>query len=135
MKKTEFILMGSRQQLCKSETTEVNINGEVIHRSRCIKYLGAYLDERLSLKDMINRKCRIAIANVQKLKRIRKCLSTGAAKTIALGLIISHLDYANALYAGLPNTDVSKLQRRVLLVYYWYDRQEYYWCEQIRQQH
>ena len=51
------------------------------------------------------------MGNVQKLKRIRKCMTLGAAKTIALGLIVSHLDYANALYAGLPNTDVSKLQR------------------------
>lgn len=109
--KTEFILLGSRQQLCKTNTTEVTINDEIIRRSRCIKYLGAELDERLSMKDMINRKCRIAMGNLQKLRTIRKCLTMGAAKTIALGLVISHLDYANALYAGLPDTDVKKLQR------------------------
>jgi len=51
------------------------------------------------------------MSNLQKLKRIRKSLTPGAAKTIPMGLIISHLDYANALYSGLPNTEVRKLRR------------------------
>ena len=109
--KTEFILIGSRQQLDKAQTSVVNINGEIVQKSRCIKYLGADLDERLTFKDMINRKCRTAMGNLQKLKLIRKSLTLEAAQTIALGLVISHLDYANALYAGLPDTEVKKLQR------------------------
>ncbi len=51
------------------------------------------------------------MGNLPKLKRIRKYLTLEASKTIALGLIITHLDYANALYAGLPDTDLQKLQR------------------------
>ena len=94
--------------MCKSEISEVNINGEVIQRSRCIKYLDADLDTRLSLKD---RKCRIAVGNLHKLKCIWKGLTLGAAKTIAIRFVISHLGYANVLYSGLPNTEVSKLQR------------------------
>ena len=98
--KTEFILMGSKQQLQKSITSDININGQIIKRSKQIKYLGADLDEQLTLKGMITRKCRTAMGNLQKLKKIRKCLTSKAAKTIALGLVISHLDYANALYSG-----------------------------------
>ena len=66
--KTEFILVGSRQQLCKTKVTEVNINGEIIQRNRCVKYLGADLDEQLTLKVMINRKCRAAMGNFTKIK-------------------------------------------------------------------
>jgi len=51
------------------------------------------------------------MGNLHKHKRIRKSLTLGAAKTIAIGLVISHLDYANVLYSGLPTTEVSKLQR------------------------
>ena len=31
--------------------------------------------------------------------------------TLALGLVISHLDYCNAILADLPDTDISCLQR------------------------
>ena len=62
--------MRLRQQLCKSEISEVNINGEVIQSSRCIKYLGADLDDILSLKDMINRKCRRAMGNLYNLRAL-----------------------------------------------------------------
>ena len=38
-------------------------------------------------------------------------LTMEAANVIALDLIIAHIDYANALYAELPESDISKLQR------------------------
>ncbi len=34
-----------------------------------------------------------------------------AAKAIALGLITAHIDYTNALYVELPESDIRKLQR------------------------
>jgi len=87
------------------------INEKGIRRSRRIKYLGADLNGRLSLKVTINRKCRIAMDNLHKLKPIRKGLTLRASKTNAISLVISHLDYTNSLYSGLPNTEVSKSQR------------------------
>ena len=104
--KTEFILFGSRQQLAKLTTTTIDINGVLINRSPSIRYLGADLDERLTLGGMITRKCRVVMGNLQKLKLIRKCLTLSAATTVALGLVI-----ANALYSGLPAVEIQKLQR------------------------
>ena len=109
--KTEFIMFGSRQQLAKTETSSLDVNGVLIPRSRSIKFLGADLDEILSFKGMINRKCRVAISNLQKLRLIRKCLTPEAAKIVAHGLVIAHLDYANAIYIGLPQVEINKLQR------------------------
>ena len=60
---------------------------------------------------MINRKCRVAISNLQKLRLIRKCLTPEAAKIVAHGLVIAHLDYANAIYIGLPQFEINKLQK------------------------
>jgi hypothetical protein len=34
-----------------------------------------------------------------------------ASETLILGLVISHIDYANALYIGIPACDIQKLQR------------------------
>ena len=109
--KTEFIIIGSHQQLCKVETSQINVDSDIIMKSQCIKYPGADLDDRLNFKTFVSRKCRVAMANIHKLKLIRKGLTMDAAKKIAVGLVIVHLDYANALYSGLPEVDVNKLQR------------------------
>ena len=49
--------------------------------------------------------------NLQRLKLIRPCLTIDACKTLVQGLVISHLDYANAVFAGLPQCELKKLQR------------------------
>ena len=69
--KTEFIFFGSRQQLCKIDTTDINVNGAIIPATPCIRYLDTDLDSQLSLKTMITRKCKVAMGNLQKLKQIR----------------------------------------------------------------
>ena len=56
-------------------------------------------------------KCRTAILNIQKLKHIINVLTPEAAKLIVHGMVKSHLDYANALYYGLPENSIKKLQR------------------------
>ncbi len=62
----------------------------------------------MTMKAMINRKCRTAISNFQKLRQIRKSLTM---EDIALGLAVAHINYANALYAELPESAIKKLQR------------------------
>ena len=54
--KTEFILYGSRQQLKKFVTNNINVTGEVVNKTDCIKYLGVWLDDTLSLKHHITHK-------------------------------------------------------------------------------
>ena len=63
--KMELILFGSRQQLNKTETVKLDVNGKDILRSKNIKLLGTDLDENLSFSIMINRKCRVAFGNLQ----------------------------------------------------------------------
>ena len=53
---------------------------------------------------------RTAIANFVKIRNIWQYLTTDACTTLVLGLCISHLDYANALYYGLPDKTISHLQ-------------------------
>ena len=53
----------------------------------------------------------MAMLNFYKIKSIRHMLSTEPCMTLALGLILSHLDYANAILTGLPNINLHKMQR------------------------
>jgi hypothetical protein len=109
--KTEFILFGSKSQLKKCVTTSLNVAGDKVERSNIIKYLGAWLDESLTLKAHISKKCRAAMINLQRIKLIRDTLTLDACRTIVQGTVISHLDYSNSILAGLPKCDINKLQR------------------------
>ena len=101
--KTEFIQFGSRQQLEKCVTDHLSVNECAIPKVTVIKYLGTYLDQNLSIKLHIRNKCRNAMANYHCISIIRKYLTGEECKQIVHGLIISHIDYSNSLYYGLPN--------------------------------
>ena len=52
--KTEFIILGGQQQLKKCTTKSININGSTVERSAIVKYLGAWFDENLNMKEHIS---------------------------------------------------------------------------------
>ena len=79
--------------------------------SKTIKLLGAWLDKYLSFKSHKNIQCKTAMYNLQHIHNIRKVLSVGACKTLVHGLVTSHLDYVNALYYGLTESDLKELQQ------------------------
>ena len=108
--KTEFILIGSRQQLQKCHSKQININSENIAKSETIKYLGAWIDSNLSFKKHITERCKMAMWNLQKLKHIRKFLNQETCHTLVCGLVLTHLDYANTILADLPNIEIAKMQ-------------------------
>ena len=49
--------------------------------------------------------------NLQCVQNIRKVLSVAACNTLVHGLVTSHLDDVNALYCGLPDSVIRKLQQ------------------------
>ena len=108
--KTELMMYGYRNQLGKCTTSCVTISDSTIPKSPSVIYLGVTLDENLNLKEHILTKCRKAIANFVRIHNIRQYLIKDACTTLVLGLCISHLDYANVLYYGLPNKIISHLQ-------------------------
>ena len=88
----------------------INVCGDIVECSNKIKLLGMWLDTGLTFKHQISMKCHTAMFNLQKIRQIRPVLTMDACQTIVSGLVTSHLDYANALYIGLPDCDLAKLQ-------------------------
>ena len=109
--KTEVLLIGSQSQLNKCVTLALNVDGTMVQISRMFKYLGTFLDNGLSFKHHITTKCRIAMWNLQQLKLLQPSLTVQACMTLVLGLVMSHLDYVNSAFIGLPASDINKMQR------------------------
>ena len=68
--KSEFIMFGNRIQTNKCDTSELNREGEAVHKSQIVKYLGAWLDSELTLKTHVKKKCASAMLNLQRIKNI-----------------------------------------------------------------
>ena len=109
--RTEAIIFGSRQQIKKCRLTAIEVCGDSIPYSESIRYLGVGIDSNLCLHNHIAAKCRIAMYNLFKIADIRNFLTTEACHTAILAMVISHLDYANAIMVGLPEKHIAKLQR------------------------
>ena len=69
------------------------------------------MDQHLSFKTYIQIKCKSATFNLFRLCKIHSGLSRETENLLALALIISHLDYANANLNVLPDCDIDKMQR------------------------
>ena len=104
----EFILSGSKHQLQKCTTRSLSANGEEIPCSNCIKYPGTWMDQELPFRQHILNKCRVSMLNIQCIKLIRNILNEDTTHTLVLGLVMSHLDYCNAIFYGLPEVDLKK---------------------------
>ena len=108
--KSEFIMFGSNKMLTKCTTADMNINGTRVKKQKVIRYLGVWMDEVLSFKYHVKMKCKSAMFNLVWIKRLRPSLTVEAANILVMGLVISHLDFANSILIGVPDVTIKQLQ-------------------------
>ncbi len=88
----------------------IQLSSSTITLSSSVKNLGVICDDQLTFKDHIAktaRSCRFALHNIRK---IRPFLTQHAAQLFVQALVISRLDYCNALLAGLSSCIIKPLQ-------------------------
>ena len=64
----------------------------------------------MSFEEHVNELCRTAFYHIRNISRIRPCLSIDSTKTLVHALVTSLLDYCNALFYGLPDYLIQRLQ-------------------------
>ena len=99
--KTEYIIIGTRQQLAKCDNSSITIGDSTIQAADCIRNLGAHFDKHMSMEQHVKIKCRDAYAQLYNIGKIRKYLDFNSAERLINALVHSHLDYCNALLVGL----------------------------------
>ncbi|XP_058613119.1 uncharacterized protein LOC131528015 isoform X2 [Onychostoma macrolepis] len=106
--KTELLVFPATPTLQHDIT--IQLGSSTITPSTSVRNLGVIFDDQLTFKDHIAktaRSCRFALHNIRK---IRPFLTEHAAQLLVQALVISRLDYCNALLAGLPSNTVKPLQ-------------------------
>jgi hypothetical protein len=109
--KTEFLLIGSPQQLSKIPDTTLTLTPDtILSPAKSARNLGFIFDPHLSYHDHISTITKSCFIHIRDLRRIRPCLDYTTAANIATSLVQSKLDYCNALYIGLPKAELNRLQ-------------------------
>ena len=109
--KTEFLIIGGRQQLCKVKNSNIIVGNSSISSTSSARNLGVIFDENMSMKNHISSVCKKGFYQLYRLKQIRNYFDKGAIERLVHSFITSHIDYGNSLLFGLPNSSILKLQR------------------------
>ena len=109
--KTEFIIFGRPVQLAKVQTNHFKAGKSEIPKSESVRILGAFFGQSLNFRDHCEKQAKKALMNYLNICKIRKYLDRSTCETLVLALVMSHLDYCNAILYGVPDTTLRKLQR------------------------
>ncbi len=109
--KTEFMLIGTRQQLAKITVDGIKVGNDTITPVTCVKNLGVHQDQNLRMDKHVTAICSKSFYQLYRLRKIRKFLSPDATQTLVHAFITSNLDYCNALFYGMPQYLFDRLQR------------------------
>ncbi len=106
--KTELLVVSANPSFHHNYTFQ--LGSSTITPSKTSRNLGVVIDDKLNFSDHITKttwSCRFALYNI---KKIRPFLSEHATQLLVQALVLSRLDYCNALLAGLPVSSIKPLQ-------------------------
>ncbi len=106
--KTELLVVSANPSFHHNFTFQ--LGSSTIAPSKTARNLGVVIDDKLNFTDHITktaRSCRFALYNI---KKIGPFLSEHATQLLVQALVLSRLDYSNALLAGLPASSIKPLQ-------------------------
>ena len=109
--KTEFLLLGTKQQLPKFDINSITVCESVVNTKPVFRNLGSWFDSQLSMSTHISKLCSSAFFHLHNISRIRKFLSPVETKSLVHAFFTSGVDYCNSLLYGLPASQLNNVQR------------------------
>ena len=100
--KTEFLLIGTHQQLTKVDLLPLRGGTMDIEPVNCTRNLGAWFDSMLSMETHINKVCSSGFYYLHNLKRIRRYLSQDWLVPLIHAFVISQVDLCTAIVCVWP---------------------------------
>ena len=109
--KTEFMLIGTKQQLSKVNIDCLTVGSIDVAPVTVARNLGTWFDSNLNLQGQIHNTCKSGFFHLYNIWRIRKYLSPELVRTLVHAFIIVRIDYCNSLLFFLTSVHLLKLQR------------------------
>ena len=109
--KTEFLIIGTPQQLAKVTTTSIKIGQDNIQKSQTARNLGFYYNVHMENTIHVNKLCSTLYLTLKKIAKIRHKINVDTTRILVQALVTSKLDYCNSLMLGTTEYNLAKLQR------------------------
>jgi len=91
--------------------SSVRMDQSDISFSSAARNLGVIFDSELPLKEQVKKLCQLAYLETRRIGSIRQYLSVEATRTVVSYLVLSRLNYCNALLADHPRVLLDQIQR------------------------
>uniref|UniRef100_A0A3B1KGG3 Reverse transcriptase domain-containing protein n=1 Tax=Astyanax mexicanus TaxID=7994 RepID=A0A3B1KGG3_ASTMX len=108
--KTEVMLIGTPHQIQSSPIASVTVSGHTTPLTTTVTNLGIKLDQQLNFESHIKHLCKISFYHLRNIAKLRPTLTVSDAEKLVHAFVSSRLDYCNALFIGLPNKSLQRLQ-------------------------
>ena len=110
--KTNFILLGTRQQIGKASFHSIQLDGIDVHFSTTVICLGVLIDSESA---HIKRFTRWCLYQRHQLRTVRRARSVEASRTFVHAFVISRVDYCNSIFGSTSAVHLRPLQCVLML--------------------
>jgi len=100
----------ARRRVGQLPTTPLLIDGAAVDPAKSVRDLGIYIDSDLVTRTHVQRTVSRCFAALRQLRQIRRSVPPDTFQSLIVSLVISRLDYGNAVLVGLPVYLVRRLQ-------------------------
>jgi hypothetical protein len=108
--KTEFIWLGTRQQLCKIIRHPLVVGGQDVALVQVARNLGVILDDQLTMDAHARTIVRSCFYHLRQLRSVQRSLTLEARRALVTAFIASRVDYCNAVFYGVAKKTINRLQ-------------------------
>ena len=108
--KTEFLIIGTKQQLSKVKTTSISVGQNEIPCSVTARNLGYYYDHHMKNSAHINKLVSSLNVTLRRILKIRNNIDYDTTKILVQAMVLSRLDYCNNLLLGSMKYNLKMLQ-------------------------
>ena len=108
--KTEFMLVGTKQQLNKITDINIKIGHDEIKPVSSIRNLGYHQDAEMKNAKHVNKLCKHLYPILKRIAKVRHSLTKEATKILIQSLVLGRIDYCNSLLLGTSKYQMNNLQ-------------------------
>jgi hypothetical protein len=111
--KTEVLWFGTAANLRKipSDSCRIHVGSRAVEPVTVVRDLGVFIDAELSMRDHVSRTAQTCFYHLRRLRSVRQQLGRDVTARLVSALVLSRLDYCNAVLVGLPASTLAPLQR------------------------